>query len=209
MQGSAPREIRMPSAASSLRPAVVPLDLQSRPLVWQVGAVVLGSLLLALSSYVQVPMIPVPVTMQTLAVALIGAIYGWRLGGITIVVWLLEGAAGLPVLAGGASGVHHFVGPTGGYLIAFPMAGALMGWLAERGWNGNRVSLAFLGMLLSHAVCLLLGAAWLSLLIGPERAIVLGVMPFLVGTLLKSALGAAVLKLLARGRMHTRPSDVA
>jgi biotin transport system substrate-specific component len=192
----------MPRAVSSLMPATVPLDVQSRPLVWQVGAVVLGSLLLALSSYVQVPMIPVPVTMQTLAVALIGAIYGWRLGGITIVVWLLEGAAGLPVLAGGASGVHHFVGPTGGYLFAFPIAGALMGWLAERGWNGNRVSLAFLGMLLSHAVCLLLGSAWLSLLIGSERAIVLGVMPFLVGTLLKSALGAAVLKLLARGRMH-------
>src|SRR5262245_21608469 len=200
MQGSAPREIRMPSAASSLRPAVVPLDLQSRPLVWQVGAVVLGSLLLALSSYIQVPMIPVPVTMQTLAVALIGALYGWRLGGITIIAWLVQGAAGLPVLAGGASGIHHFVGPTGGYLFAFPLAGALMGWLAERGWNGNRVILAFLGMLLSNAVCLLLGAAWLAALIGPERAIMLGVAPFLVGALLKSALGAAVLKLVAHSR---------
>jgi biotin transport system substrate-specific component len=197
----------MPSAASSLKTAVLPLDLQSRPLVWQVGAVVVGSLFLALSSYIQVPMIPVPVTMQTFAVALIGALYGWRLGGITIIAWLVEGAAGLPVLAGGASGVHHFVGPTGGYLCAFPIAGALMGWLAERGWNGNRVILAFLGMLLSHAVCLLLGAAWLSLLIGPERAIVLGVMPFLVGALLKSALGAATLKLLSRGRIATEPRD--
>jgi biotin transport system substrate-specific component len=202
MQASAPKEIRMPSAVSNLRPAVLPLDLQSRPLVWQLGAIVLGSLFLALSSYVQVPMIPVPVTMQTFAVALVGALYGWRLGGITIIAWLVEGAAGLPVLAGGASGVHHFVGPTGGYLLAFPVAGALMGWLAERGWNGSRVSLAFLGMLLSNAVCLLLGAAWLAVLIGPQRAIVLGVAPFLVGALLKSALGAAVLKLLAPGRMR-------
>lgn len=193
----------MPSAVSNLRPGVPPLDLQSRPLAWQLGAVVLGSLFLALSSYVQVPMIPVPVTMQTFAVALVGALYGWRLGAITIIAWLVQGAAGLPVLAGGASGVHHFLGPTGGYLFAFPVAGALMGWLAERGWNGNRVILAFLGMLLSNAVCLLLGAAWLAVLIGPQRAIVLGVTPFLVGALLKSALGAAVLKLLAPGRMRT------
>jgi biotin transport system substrate-specific component len=140
--------------------------------------------------------------MQTFAVALVGALYGWRLGGITIVAWLVEGAVGLPVLAGGASGLQHFVGPTGGYLFAFPVAGALMGWLAQRGWNGNRVVRAFLGMLLSNAVCLLLGAAWLAVLIGPERAIVHGVMPFLVGALLKSALGAATLKLLARGRMR-------
>jgi biotin transport system substrate-specific component len=188
------KEIRMPRAVA----AVLPLDLQSRPLAWQLGAIVLGSLFLALSSYIQVPMIPVPVTLQTFAVALIGALYGWRLGGLTIIAWLAQGAAGLPVLAGGASGVHHFVGPTGGYLLAFPVAGALMGWLVERGWNGNRVVLAFLGMLLSHAVCLLLGAAWLAVLIGAERAIVLGVIPFLVGSLLKSALGAAMLALLAR-----------
>jgi biotin transport system substrate-specific component len=188
----------MLSAVANLKSTTLPVNLRSRPLVWQVGAIALGSLFLALSSYIQMPMIPVPVTMQTFAVALIGALYGWRLGGITILAWLAEGAVGLPVFAGGASGVHHFAGPTGGYLVAFPVAGALMGWLAERGWNGNRVMLAFVGMLLSHAVCLLLGAAWLAVLIGPERAIALGVMPFLVGTLLKSALGAATLKLLAR-----------
>jgi BioY family protein len=74
-------------------------------------------------------------------------------------------------------------------------------WLAERGWNGNRVSLAFLGMLPSNAVCLLFGAAWLAVLIGHERAIMLGAMPFLVG--------AVVLKLLARGRTRAleRPTD--
>lgn len=188
----------MHSVTATSVPVFSPLDLRSRPLLWQVAAVVVGSLLLALSSYIQVPMVPVPVTMQTFAVALVGALYGWRLGAITILAWLAQGALGLPVLAGGAGGVLRFVGPTGGYLFAFPIAGALMGWLAERGWNGNRVILAFLGMLASNVLCLVLGAAWLATIVGAEKAIVHGVMPFLVGAVLKSALGAATLKLLAR-----------
>ncbi len=188
----------MHSVTATSVPVFSPLDLRSRPLLWQVASVVVGSLLLALSSYIQVPMVPVPVTMQTFAVALVGALYGWRLGAITILAWLAQGALGLPVLAGGAGGVLRFVGPTGGYLFAFPIAGALMGWLAERGWNGNRVILAFLGMLASNVLCLVLGAAWLATIVGAEKAIVHGVMPFLVGAVLKSALGAATLKLLAR-----------
>ena len=178
-------------------------DPRTRPLAWRLGAVVLGSLLLTLSSYIEVPMIPVPVTMQTLAVLLVGALYGWRLGTVTILVWLAQGALGMPVLAGGAGGLHHFAGPTAGYLFAFPVAGALMGWLAERGWTGQRVWLAFLGMLLSHAVCLGLGAAWLAVLIGAEQAIMAGVAPFLVGAVLKSALGATTLRLLVRDRMRS------
>ncbi|NIA70060.1 biotin transporter BioY [Pelagibius litoralis] len=189
-------------ATSAVTPVFSPLDLQSRSLGWQFGAVVLGTLFLAVSSYIEVPMVPVPVTMQTFAVALVGALYGWRLGFITITAWLVQGALGMPVLAGGAAGAHHFIGPTAGYLFAFPVAGALMGWLAERGWNGRRVVLAFFGMLLSNAVCLLLGAAWLAVIIGAEQAILAGVMPFLVGALLKSALAAATLKLLSRGRMR-------
>jgi biotin transport system substrate-specific component len=175
-----------------------PLQLQSRPLVWQAAAVVLGSLFLALSSYVEVPMYPVPMTMQTFAVTLVGALYGWRLGGLTIVAWLIEGALGLPVLAGGAAGLAHFMGPTGGYLFAFPVIGALVGWLAERGWNGQRVILAFSAMLLGNVVCLALGASWLAVSIGPESAITFGVTPFLTGAVLKSALGAAVLMALSR-----------
>jgi len=173
-------------------------DRQTRPLAWRIGAVVLGSLLLTLSSYIEVPMIPVPVTMQTFAVMLVGALYGWRLGTVTILVWLAQGALGMPVLAGGAGGLPYFSGPTAGYLFAFPVAAALMGWLAERGWTGRRVWLAFLGMLLSHVVCLGLGAAWLSVLIGVEKAIMAGVVPFLVGAVLKSALGAVTLRLLVR-----------
>ena len=104
----------------------------------------------------------------------------------------------MPVLAGGASGFLHFLGPTGGYLFAFPLCGALVGWLAERGWNGHHVGLAFLAALIGNAACLVLGAAWLAVMIGIEPAIVHGVLPFILGGVLKSALAAAVLGVLAR-----------
>ncbi|MBZ9682041.1 MULTISPECIES: biotin transporter BioY [unclassified Mesorhizobium] len=189
-------------AFSSARPSFSPLRLQQRSLGWQAGAVVLGTLFLALSSYIEVPMVPVPVTMQTFAVTLIGALYGWRLGAVTIAAWLVEGAVGFPVLAGGAAGIQHFVGPTGGYLFAFPVTGALVGWLAERGWNGNRVLPAFAAMLLGNLACLALGTAWLAVMIGAEKAITFGFVPFIVGGLLKSALGAATLMALPRGKMN-------
>jgi biotin transport system substrate-specific component len=184
-------------AFSSSKPSFSPLRLQNRSVGWQVGAIVLGTFLLALLSYIEVPMVPVPVTMQTFAVTLIGALYGWRLGAITISAWLVEGAAGFPVLAGGAAGVQHFLGATGGYLFAFPLTGALVGWLAERGWNGNSVVLAFAAMLLGNLACLVLGTAWLAVIIGAEKAFTFGFLPFIVGGLLKSALGAATLKLLS------------
>jgi biotin transport system substrate-specific component len=182
-------------ALSPSKPSFSPLRLQGRSFTWQAIAVVLGTLFLALSSYIEVPMVPVPVTMQTFAVTLIGALYGWRLGAVTVAAWLVEGAVGFPVLAGGAAGVAHFVGPTGGYLFAFPLVGALVGWLAERGWNGSRVLLAFAAMVLGNLACLVLGTAWLAAMIGAEQAITFGFLPFLVGGLLKSALGAATLKL--------------
>ena len=188
----------MAQPASANPASFSPLQLQSRPLVWQAAAVVLGSVFLALSSYVEVPMYPVPMTMQTFAVTLVGALYGWRLGALTVAAWLIEGALGLPVLAGGAAGAAHFMGPTGGYLFAFPVIGALVGWLAERGWNGQRVILAALAMLLGNVVCLALGASWLAVSIGADKAITFGVTPFLIGAVLKSVLGAAVLMALAR-----------
>lgn len=188
------------TAATAPRPPFSPLDVQNRSYGWQITAAVLGTAFLALASYIEVPMYPVPMTMQTFAVVLVGALYGWRLGGITITAWLIEGAAGLPVLAGGAAGIHHFAGPTAGYLFAFPVMGVLVGWLAERGWNGSRVGLAFLSMLLASLLCLALGAAWLATFLDGEQAIVHGVTPFLLGGVLKSALAAATLKALPRAK---------
>lgn len=174
-----------------------PLRPESRPLAWQAGAVIVGSLLLALSSQIKVPMYPVPMTMQTFAVTLIGALYGWRLGAATVIAWLLQGAAGLPVFAGASGGAAYFAGPTAGYLLAFPFAAALTGWLAERGWNGGRLWLAFLSMLAGNALSLLIGVAWLGAMIGLPKAIAVGATPFLLGAVLKSALAAATLKAFA------------
>ena len=87
----------------------------------QVAAVAVGSIALTLSSYISVPMVPVPVTMQTLAVTLVGALLGRRLGAITVMAWLAQAMAGLPVLANGAGGIHHFAGPTAGYLVALSL----------------------------------------------------------------------------------------
>lgn len=164
-----------------------------RPLLWQTGAVLLGTLFLALSSHVAVPMFPVPMTMQTLAVTLVGALLGSRLGTLTVLAWLGEALIGLPVLASGAALL-----PTAGYLAAFPLAALLVGMLVERGWNGHRIARAFAAMLAGNALCLALGGAWLATLIGPAKALALGVTPFLLGALVKSALGAASLKALAR-----------
>ncbi|OUS20663.1 biotin transporter BioY [Rhodobacterales bacterium 59_46_T64] len=189
-----------PAAAYTTHKA---FDVQNFTLPWKIAAVFFGTLFLAVSSYIEVPMVPVPITMQTYAVMLVGALYGWRLGGVTIVAWLMEGALGLPVLAGGASGPQHFMGATGGYLFAFPVAGMAVGWLTARGWNGQRVWFSFLAMLIGNAICLTLGATWLAMLIGAERAIMAGVVPFIIGAVLKSGLGAMTLKLLTRDARHT------
>lgn len=186
------------------KPAFSPIDLQHASLFWRAMAVLVGTGILTASSYIAVPMIPVPVTMQTFAVTLIGALYGWRLGAATVVAWLAEAVAGMPVLAGGASGFAPFIGPTAGYLFAFPIVAAMTGFLAEKGWNGYRPVLAFVAMALANLLCLAIGGIVLGIMIGGEKAFMLGVLPFLVGAALKSALGAAVLRLLARGR--TRPA---
>ena len=180
----------------NLNPAI---RVQSGSLALKGLTVLAGTGVLTLSSYIQVPWFPVPMTMQTLAVTLVGAFLGWRLGAATVVTWLAAAASGLPVLAGNhLAGPAAFVSPTAGYLFAFPLAAALTGWLVARGWNGKRPVLAFAAMLLGNALCLAMGAAWLAVLTGPEKVIALGVLPFVTGGVVKSALGAALLK--AAGR---------
>lgn len=174
-------------------PAFSPLRLHSRSLTFQIGAVLIGTLFLALSSWIEVPMYPVPMTMQTFAVTLVGAFYGWRLGAITILAWLVEAMFGLPVLAGGAGGIAHFAGPTLGYLVSFPIAGALVGYLAERGFT-RHLGLGFGVMLFGNALCLVIGGTYLASLIGFEQALALGVTPFILGGILKSALAALMIK---------------
>jgi biotin transport system substrate-specific component len=182
------------TAAAVSRPgAFVPFKLDERSLGVRATAVFLGTLFLAASSWVQVPMVPVPITMQTFAVTLVGALMGWRLGGLTILAWFAEAVVGLPVLASGA-GLAYFAGPTAGYLFAFVVAAMAVGWCAERGWTRGNVFTAFAVMLGANALILALGASWLATLIGVEKAIVAGVTPFIVGAVLKSALAVATIE---------------
>lgn len=182
----------MNNSTSTAVRAFVPLRLIDRPLALRAVVVALGTLFLAASSWVEVPMVPVPMTMQTFAVTLIGALYGWRLGAVTVLAWLGEAMVGLPVLAGGAGGIAYFAGPTAGYLFAFPLAAALVGWLAERGWTGNGNLLSsFAAMLLGNAFILVIGGAWLAAMIGARDAVTFGVAPFILGAIVKSALATA------------------
>jgi biotin transport system substrate-specific component len=150
-----------------------------------------GSLLLALSARLQVPFRPVPMTMQTFVVLVLGMAYGWRLAGATVLLYLAEGAVGLPVFAGG-SGILYMAGPTGGFLVGFLAAVALLGWLAERGWDRS-LALTGVAMVLGHAVILGCGVVWLAHLVGWAKAVEFGLAPFWAATALKTALGIAVM----------------
>ena len=166
---------------------------------------VVGTVLLWLSAKIQVPLYPVPITMQTLVVLVLGVAYGWRLGAATIGLYLLEGAVGLPVFAGGWSeggGFHHLYGPTAGYLFGFVVAAGVCGRLAERGWDRSILGSAG-AMLIGNLIIYALGLAWLAVQIGPSSAIHYGLLPFLLGDALKIALGTCALP--AAWRAMRRP----
>lgn len=155
--------------------------------------VLAGTLLLALSARVQVPFWPVPMTMQTFVVLGIGAAYGARLAGVTLLTYLAQGAIGLPVFATGA-GLAYMVGPTAGYLTGFLAAAILVGALADRGFCRDRMS-TLLAFLAGTVLIFTLGAGWLAFLFGAETALTAGVLPFLTSEVLKIALAAAVFPL--------------
>lgn len=152
-----------------------------------------GSALLALSAKVQVPMWPVPMTMQTMVVLLIGMAYGSRLGAATVLLYLAEGLAGLPVFAGPSAGPAYMMGPTAGYLVGFIVGAWATGLLAERGWDRTPLK-ALVAMTAGHAAILAFGVLWLATLIGFDAALTKGLTPFWAATVLKTALGAALMQ---------------
>lgn len=157
-----------------------------------IAAVLLGSLVLTLSAKVQVPFYPVPMTLQTLAIALLAAAYGFRLGLATILVYLAQGAIGLPVFSGTPErgiGLAYMFGPTAGYLLGFVLATMLVGWVAERGGDRSLVRM-LAAMFAGGAIVLGLGFLWLAPMIGVEKAWAGGVVPFLLGDALKLAIAA-------------------
>ena len=160
----------------------------------QLALAVAGTLILTLSAKTKVVLGPVDLSMQTLAVMLIGAAFGMRLAVATLLLYLAEGAMGLPVFQSTPEkgiGLAYMVGPTGGFLIGFVAMAAIAGWAADRGFDRSPIKL-FGAMLAAEAVLMELGFAWLAVLIGPEKSWQFGVAPFIVPDLIKVALAAAV-----------------
>ena len=155
--------------------------------------ILLSSILLAISAKLKIPFYPVPMTMQTFVVLLIGVCFGWKLGGTIITFYLLEGIIGLPVFSGTpekGSGIVYFVGPTMGYLIGFLFATMLCGFFRY----DKNIILNFLKLVLSVSIIYLLGVLWLGTLIGWDKPIInLGVTPFLLAELFKIVLLSVII----------------
>jgi biotin transport system substrate-specific component len=176
------------------------------PLDWtrSVSLVFAFSLLTALTAQIVIPIGPVPITAQTFAVLLTGALLGSRLGAMSMIVYLIEGGVGLPFFYGGHGGLGHLFGPTGGYLIAFPAAAYITGAFAENGWDRRFLS-AVAAMAVGSLVILLAGWFWFAMITHTPlpAAFMLSVVPHVIGDVVKILLAAAALplgwKLLQRG----------
>lgn len=184
-------EYRMIAQSNTLAGLAAPRSEAAR---WgyALALMVLGSLVLWVSAKVHVPFWPVPQTLQSLAVLAIGAAFGWRLGAATVLLYLAEGALGLPVFSGTPErgiGVAYMMGPTGGYLLGFVLAAAVAGWFAEKGFDRTFPRM-FVAMLVAAVVVHVPGALWLAQFVGYDKALELGFLPFVWGDLLKVALAA-------------------
>ena len=169
--------------------------------------VLAGSILLTVSAKIQVPFYPVPMTLQTLVVLLIGILFGWRMGFATVLVYLAQGAMGIPVFAGTPEkglGILYMAGPTGGYLVGFALAAGLTGWLAERGLDRSVIGTA-IAMIAGNSVIYLCGLGWLANFVGFEKAVAFGMSPFLFGDLVKIMLATASLPLIWKFLNRDRP----
>ncbi|MBL8830840.1 MAG: biotin transporter BioY [Rhodospirillales bacterium] len=166
---------------------------------------VVGSALLWASAKAQVPMWPVPMTMQSCAILFIGFAYGSRLGAATVALYLFQGAIGLPVFAGTPEkgiGLAYMMGTTGGFLAGFLLVAALLGHLAERGW-GRTLAGTAAAMAVGTVLLFVPGVAWLATFVGFEKAVAFGLTPFVAGAVVKAALAVALVG--AARRMAEKP----
>lgn len=167
--------------------------------------VLVGSIFVAATAQIQVPFYPVPFTGQTFGVLVVGLALGWRLGGLSLALYALEGAIGLPVFAGFKGGWAILMGPTGGYIVGFVFAAAIAGALAEKGWS-RRVLLTVAAMVIGNLVIYACGVAWLTNwyatlgtkfipagMTAYEAGIANGLVPFLLGDAAKIIAAALVL----------------
>jgi biotin transport system substrate-specific component len=188
------------ASASLNRPVLVDAVIR-RSAVTDALLVVAGTALVAVSAQVEVPLWPVPVTGQTLAVMLVGAALGFRRGAAALALYLVAGVAGAPVFAGWSGGVASLASPSFGFVVGFIPAAALMGWLSERRWD-RRPVLAVAGFGLASALPFVVGLPWLAVVLAhlglPHdlgAVLAAGFTPFIIGGLVKWAIAAAVLPL--------------
>lgn len=186
----------------------LPLDGMAA-LVRDVVLVVAFGTLMALFARISIPLpfTPVPITGQTFGVLLTGAVLGSRRGAAAMLVYLAEGIAGLPVFAFGLSGWAIITGPTGGYLLSYPLAAFAVGFLTERGWDGTFIRSA-LAMLVGEVIIYLVGVPWLAHFIGMSSAITGGLTPFIGGDLFKLALAALMVPSAWALVNRSSPSDL-
>src|SRR5438128_5425400 len=159
-----------------------------------VALVIAGSAIIAIAAQIAIPVpfTPVPLTLQPIAVILVGAALGSTRGAAAASLYLLEGLSGLPVFAQGHGGPLWLLGPTAGYLYSYPFAAFIAGWFSQRGW-GSSIVRALAGMLIAMAVIYAGGWSWLAILAGPRAAFTMGIVPFVIADIVKIAIGAAVL----------------
>ncbi|MEO0617870.1 MAG: biotin transporter BioY [Pseudomonadota bacterium] len=192
----------MSATSTTLSAAVWPTPENGMKAVMRNAVLALaGTALIAVCARIQVPMWPVPMTMQVFAVLLIGLAYGARLGAATVALYVAQGAVGLPVFAGGG-GLAYLAGPTGGFLFGFILAAAAAGYLADRGWGRPAVRI-FAACVVGIACIYALGLPWLAALLtfakgmtvdaAVTTAVMKGAVPFLVGDAVKAALAAVIL----------------
>ena len=163
-------------------------------LATQIFLAIAGTLILTLSAKTKVVLGPVDMSLQTLAVFLIAVAFGSRLAVATLLLYMAQGALGLPVFQGTPEkgiGLAYMLGSTGGYLAGFVVAAAIVGWAADRGWDRNPFKL-FAAILAAEMVIMAMGFGWLAGLIGAEKAWQFGVVPFVLPDLIKIALAASI-----------------
>ena len=161
-----------------------------------IALVLFGTLLLALSSKVQVPFWPVPMTMQTFIVFIIGMAYGWRLAFFTLVAYLIEGALGLPVFAKGG-GLLYLKGPTAGYLYGMTIAATVIGFFAEFGYNESYFK-SLISLLVGTFIIFLFGVGYLGSIIGYDKALAGGLYPFIPSEFFKIGLAVIIIPSITR-----------
>ena len=162
--------------------------------IYNIGLVMTASFLIGLSAQLEMrlPFTPIPITAQTLVVLMSGALLGAHRGVLAILVYLAAGVSGLPVFSGFGASIHHILGPSGGYLMGFAGGAYIAGTFVERGWDTNFLS-RFALMLLSCCAIYATGLLWLGFFVGFEKALAMGLIPFITGDIIKSALAAFLL----------------